>query len=152
MTTSNARSASGGLQPVPVIDVGEGGPLRHAELYRLRARELRDDCLRALPAVAAPLVPALDAAARRWLSRSCSPYVSEIDQIAATLGFSGIWLLNGSYQWGCTALAREEEGRHGSRARLIGHFRGSGGLPMSFAAKRPRGNISASPGRVTPAR
>jgi hypothetical protein len=60
--------------------------------------------------VAAPFVPALDEAARHWLSRSRSPYVSEIAQIAATLGFSGVWLLNGSYEWGCTALAREEDG------------------------------------------
>src|SRR6185312_184917 len=26
------------------------------------------------------------------------------------LGFSGIWLLNGSYQWSCTALARDDGG------------------------------------------
>jgi hypothetical protein len=42
--------------------------------------------------------------------RSRSPYVDEIGRIAATLGFSGIWLLNGSYQWGCTSLAREDGG------------------------------------------
>ena len=30
--------------------------------------------------------------------------------IAAALGFPGIWFLNGSYQWSCTALAREEDG------------------------------------------
>jgi hypothetical protein len=36
--------------------------------------------------------------------------VGEVSAIAATLGFSGVWFLNGSYQWGCTALAREEDG------------------------------------------
>jgi hypothetical protein len=51
----------------------------------------------------------LDEVARRWLTRSASPYVAEIAQIAETLGFSGVWLLNGTYQWGCTALAREED-------------------------------------------
>ena len=30
--------------------------------------------------------------------------------IAATLGYPGIWFLNGCYQWGCTALAREQAG------------------------------------------
>ena len=30
--------------------------------------------------------------------------------IAANLGFPGIWFLNGCYQWGCTALAREQSG------------------------------------------
>ena len=39
-----------------------------------------------------------------------SPYVAEIEAIAATLGYPGIWFLNGCYQWGCTALAREQAG------------------------------------------
>ena len=30
--------------------------------------------------------------------------------IAAPLDFSGVWLLNASYQWGCTSLAREQDG------------------------------------------
>jgi hypothetical protein len=57
-----------------------------------------------------PLVPLLDGMARHWLVRSASPYVGEVRAIAATLGFPGIWFLNGSYQWSCTALAREENG------------------------------------------
>ena len=126
MATSNARSASGGLPAVPVIDVGAGGPLRHAELRRLRARALRDDCLRSLPGAAAPFVPALDEAARRWLCRSRSPYLAEIAQIAATLGYSGVWLLNGSYQWGCTALAREEDGAAWLARTLDWPFHGMG--------------------------
>jgi len=36
--------------------------------------------------------------------------VDEVSAIAALLGFPGIWFLNGSYQWSCTALAREEDG------------------------------------------
>ena len=42
--------------------------------------------------------------------RSQSPYVEEVRAIAAALGFPGIWFLNGSYQWSCTALARDEDG------------------------------------------
>ncbi len=68
MATSDARSESDVLPSIPVVDVGDGGPLRHAERNRLRARALRDDCLRSLPAAAAPFVPALDEAARRWPS------------------------------------------------------------------------------------
>jgi hypothetical protein len=52
----------------------------------------------------------LDAIVRRWFAQSRSPYVAEITQIAAMLNLSGVWLLNGSYQWGCTSLAREEGG------------------------------------------
>ncbi len=56
------------------------------------------------------LMPALDRASRRWLSRSSSRYVGEIEAIAGALGLPGIWFLNGSYEWGCTALARDEGG------------------------------------------
>ena len=56
------------------------------------------------------MLPAIDAITRRWLTRSSSPYVGEIATIAATLGYPGIWFLNGCYQWGCTALAREQAG------------------------------------------
>ena len=98
------------MPAIPIVDAGDGGPLRHAVLSSARSRVLRDACLTVFPCAVTPLLPALDIAARHWLTRSCSPYVPEIAQIAATLGFSGVWLLNGSYQWGCTALAREEDG------------------------------------------
>jgi hypothetical protein len=57
-----------------------------------------------------PAVPLLDRAARRFLQRSRSPYLGEIARIAEFLGFSGVWLLNASYQWACTSLAREQDG------------------------------------------
>lgn len=98
------------MPAIPVVDVRDGGPLLHAAQNPARARALRDDCLAFFPRATAPFMPALDGAARRWLTRSCSPYVSEIAEIAATLGFPGVWLLNSSYLWGCTSLAREEDG------------------------------------------
>jgi hypothetical protein len=98
------------LPAVPVVDVRDGGPRRHAERSKMQARALRDACLGFLPRPALPLVPLLDRMARSWLARSRSPYVAEIAQIVDTLGFSGVWLLNASYQWGCTALAREQDG------------------------------------------
>jgi hypothetical protein len=98
------------LRPIAVVDIRDGGPVRYARDAAARARALRDDCLAWFPALAAPLLPVLDRLARHWLRRARSPYVAEIEAIAATLGFPGIWFLNGSYQWGCTALAREEGG------------------------------------------
>src|SRR5580658_4458822 len=98
------------LPSIPVIDVREGGPPRHAQQSAAQARALRDACLSFFPRPALPLVPVLDRAAERWLKRSRSPYVAEIARIAELLDFSGIWSLNASYQWGCTALAREQDG------------------------------------------
>jgi hypothetical protein len=98
------------LPVIPLLDVRQGGAPRHAELSAERARALRDACLGFFPRAALPLVPALDWASRRWLARSRSPYVPEIACIAAQLDFSGVWLLNASYQWGCTSLACEQDG------------------------------------------
>jgi hypothetical protein len=98
------------LTTVPVVDVRDGGPPRHAREARERARALRDDCVAWLPRAAHPALPLLDGVTRRWLSRSASPYVPEVATIAADLNFPGIWFLNGSYQWGCTARGCEEEG------------------------------------------
>ncbi|HTV32340.1 MAG TPA: hypothetical protein VME69_04450, partial [Methylocella sp.] len=94
----------------PAIPVVEGSPTEHACQNADRARALRDDCFSVFPPVLRPLLPVSDKIARYWLRRSASPYVHEIDEIADRLGFPGVWMLNNSYQWGCTALAREEDG------------------------------------------
>jgi hypothetical protein len=106
----NEPSTSSAMPAIPIADVRDGGPVRHAQECATRARALRDDCLAYFPRAAEPLVATLDGVARRWLTRSRSPYVPEIAQIAAALGFPGVWFLNGSYIWGCTSLAREEDG------------------------------------------
>ena len=98
------------LPVIPVIDIRNGGPPLHARQNAAEARALRDACLSFFPRAALPLVPGLDAVARRWLKASRSPYVPEVAQIAGDLDFSGVWLLNASYQWGCTALAFVEDG------------------------------------------
>ncbi len=96
------------LTQIPVVDVRDGGTVRHAREGAARARALRDECVAWFPPVTRPMVPLIDRLAKRWLTRSQSPYLGEIGEIATTLGFPGIWFLNGSYQWSCTALAREE--------------------------------------------
>lgn len=97
-------------KPIRMIDVCGGGALRHAAEARTRAQILRDECLASMPRFLRLFLPFLDQGARRWLSRSSSPYVEEIDKIAAMLGVPGVWLLNCTYLWSCTAVAREEEG------------------------------------------
>jgi hypothetical protein len=103
-------SAMNRLPAIPVIDLRDGGPVRHAQRNTATARALRDACLTFFPRTALPLVPTLDLISRRWLARSRSPYLPEIARIADALGFSGVWLLNASYQWGCTARASDEGG------------------------------------------
>jgi len=55
------------------------------------------------------LVPLLDGITRRWLMRSCSPYLPEIAAIASALESRACGFLNGSYEWGCTSLARDND-------------------------------------------
>jgi hypothetical protein len=102
--------SSAALPAIAVIDIRNGGPVLHALEGRERARALRDECVDWLPRPVAALLPAIDAATRRWLRRSRSPYIAEVEDIVRALSFSGIWFLNGCYQWGCTALACERPG------------------------------------------
>ena len=98
------------LAAIPVVDIRAGGPVRRAVEGADRARALRDECVAWLSPAAIRMLPAIDGITRRWLTRSVSPYVGEIATIATTLGYPGIWFLNGCYEWGCTALAREQAG------------------------------------------
>lgn len=124
------------LPAIPIVDVRDGGPLRHARQSPVEARALRDACLGFFPRAMFPLLPALDRAARRWLKASRSPYVAEIGQIAATLDISGVWLLNASYQWGCTSRALLQDGVPWIIRTLDWPFRGLG---RHVAVTRMRG-------------
>jgi len=114
------------LPDIPIVDIRDGGPPQHARRSAARARALRDSCLRFFPRAALPFIPALDWLSQRALKRSRSPYFGEVAQIAAALDFSGVWLLNGSYQWGCTARACEENGESWLIRTLDWPFRGLG--------------------------
>jgi hypothetical protein len=124
------------LIAIPIVDVRDGGPVRHALEGRARVRALREEALGWLPRGVLALTPVLDRVARRWLTRSQGPYVAEIAAVATALGFPGIWFLNNSYQWCCTARACEQDaapwlartldwpcdglGRHVEVARMAG--------------------------------
>ncbi|MGC1359033.1 MAG: hypothetical protein WA851_25180 [Xanthobacteraceae bacterium] len=114
------------LPTIPVVDVRDGGPVRHAQMRPAQARALRDSCLRFFPRTALPLIPALDRLAHRSLQRSRSPYLAEIAAIAETLDFSGVWMLNASYQWGCTARACRQNGEPWLIRTLDWPFKGLG--------------------------
>jgi hypothetical protein len=114
------------LPAIPVIDIRDGGPVRHAQKSATQARGLRDACLEFFPAAMRPLIPAFDWFSRRALQRSRSPYLAEITQIATLLDVSGVWMLNASYQWGCTARACEQNGVPWLLRTLDWPFRGLG--------------------------
>jgi hypothetical protein len=152
------------LPAIPVIDVRDGGPLHHARMRPAQARALRDSCLGFFPRAALPLIPALDYVSHRALWRSRSPYFAEIAAIADILDFSGIWMLNASYQWACTARACQQNGvpwlirtldwpfsglgRHAE----IAHMRGSGGDFVSITWPGYVGVLTAmAPGRFAAA-
>lgn len=112
--------------PIPIVDIRDGGPPQHARQSAMQARALRDACLDFFPGALLPALPLLDAAARTSLKRARSPYVHEIARIAEILDFPGVWLLNASYQWACTSLAREEDGVPWLVRTLDWPFRGLG--------------------------
>jgi hypothetical protein len=114
------------LSEIPIVDIRDGGPPRHARQSAQQARALRDACLGFLPRAVMPLLPALDRVSRGWLARSRSPYLPEIAQIAEQLDVSGVWLLNASYQWACTSRASEHEGAPWLMRTLDWPFHGLG--------------------------
>ena len=55
-----------------------------------------------------PALPLADWIARRWLARSTSPYLAELDAIAAHTRTAGTYAINLCYEYGCTTLARAD--------------------------------------------
>ena len=144
----NGRQNAAMLSAIPIVDLREGGPPHHAQRSAPRARALRDACLGFLPRASLPLVPALDRASRHWLERSRSPYVGEIGEIASALDFSGVWLLNASYQWACTSLAVEHDGAPSKLRTLDWPFWDSAALPKWRICMATAAISIASPGRA----
>jgi hypothetical protein len=93
------------LPQIRVVDARHD-PLAVGETAAVCA--LRDAIFgRYTPAMKAVL-PAADRIARRWLARSASPYLAELDAMAARAGIAGLYAINISYEYGCTALARPD--------------------------------------------
>jgi hypothetical protein len=103
------RMDQAALAEIPLIDARDGGTAQHARQSRERALALQRAVTAWFPRLIAGATPLLDRGAKRLLARAGSPYLDEVDAIAAILGVPGIWFLNGSYLWSCTSLARVEE-------------------------------------------
>jgi hypothetical protein len=93
------------LPAIPLVDA-RADPLVLADPVAVRA--LRDAVFGPFKAVVLPALPVADRIARRWLARSASPYLSELDGMARRTGLAGIYAINISYEYGCTTLARRD--------------------------------------------
>lgn len=95
------------LPSIPVLDIPEG---REAAVASVAAEP---DRLALLLGTArrtyTPLgVTVADALSRSWSARSTSPYAQEVIRVHAAIGRRGAFLLNYSYEWGCTSGAADD--------------------------------------------
>ncbi|MFQ5984600.1 MAG: hypothetical protein ACE5LL_03685 [Alphaproteobacteria bacterium] len=96
------------LPVIPLVDVGEGGPVALFAAERARAEELLAAGRRFYGGVNIVLSEALT---RAWLRHSDNPYRKELEAIAAQIPGPGPLVLNLSYEWFCTtAVAPDPEG------------------------------------------
>lgn len=111
-----ARKAPPALPEIPLIELGEGGPLALLEAARERAEALLATGGRMYPG---PAIRFADRLSRRWLARSGNPYLGEIAAIARHLEAPGAYFLNVSYEWGCTSSVRASAAGHNLMLRIL---------------------------------
>lgn len=82
-----------------------------------------------------------DARSRRWLEASGNPFVAEIEAVHAEAGRPGAWLLNLSYEWGCSAAVAPDPAGQGMRLlrTLDWPFHGLGAGLMAARHEGPAG-------------
>ena len=102
----------GRLPAIPVIEVGAGGPVAVFEAERARAKDLLASGKRCYGHA---LVRFGDALSRRWLIRTRNPYLEEIAAVAAHPETAGVYFLNLSLEWSCTAGVGADPEAPGSR-------------------------------------
>jgi hypothetical protein len=87
---------------IPLADLRSGGPVAYAAASLAALEDLRAGCVAFVPPLARPLVPVAEAACRRWLERSASPYAGEIRAIAELVKQPGVYFGNTAYEAACT--------------------------------------------------
>ncbi len=115
------------MNPIPLLDVRDGGPVAHARSRVDAAIALRDACLGRVAPFGRFCLSPIDRLATNWLRRSGSAYRAELEHIAAILGFPGAMTLNMSYLFACTTQAYEGlDGLPRIRRTLDWPFKGLG--------------------------
>lgn len=100
------------LPTVPEFDIASGGALALARAAPQVAQAQIDDAERRFTRLGVHLA---DALSRRWLAASASTLQAEIADVADEVGRPGAYLLNLSYEWGCTAGVAPDPGGEGMR-------------------------------------
>jgi hypothetical protein len=147
------------LPTIPLIDVRRD-PLAAADPAAVRA--LREHLFGRFSAATGPVLPVVDRIARRWLARSATPFLAELDRIAAHTRIAGIYAINISYEYGCTALARSDAAGRAptlrrtldwpflglGRGAVVAHRAGAAGEFLDVTWPGAVGTLSAvAPGR-----
>ena len=102
------------LSPIPVVETGPDFPMATLLAFEDLAHALLDRATRHVPRAA---LHGADLVSRRWLEKSGSAHLGEIDAIAARLKRPGAYFLSVNYEWGCTVGVKP--GTEGSSARLV---------------------------------
>lgn len=97
------------MNPIPLLDVRDGGPVAHAQARIVAAESLRNACLGMTAPLSRFCLRPIDRIAANWLKRSASAYCAELEHVAEILGFPGAMTLNMSYLFACTTQAYEDE-------------------------------------------
>jgi hypothetical protein len=108
----HAMNASNDLPPVPDVTIGTGGAPALFAVAVEAAQAQIDDANRRFTRVGVALA---DARSKAWLERACNPFLDEIDAVARAAGRPGAWLLNCSYEWGCTSAVTPDPNGQGMR-------------------------------------
>jgi len=115
--TIERRTAGSELPDIPVVELGGRSP---SELF-CDHREAAEALLRSGRRLyTSNGVMVADVLSRRWARRAGLPYLDEIAAVAAAAeawGHRGGWLMNLSYEWGCTASVAADPAGPGMRMR-----------------------------------
>lgn len=97
---------------IPLIEAGGQGSLPALDAAPERLAELVASARRRYGPMA---MRAADLASRRWLEKTANPYLGEIAGVAARIGEPGVYMLNLSYEWSCTAGVGPDPAAPGNR-------------------------------------
>ncbi len=94
------------LPAIPMFVARSTGLIGYAAARHEVALSLRNASFAPAPAfLTAPVLAGIDKLSMRWLRRSASPYVDDIEAMTHVLGFAGVATINIGYQFGCTTGA-----------------------------------------------